>query len=84
MEGVLATLVSGLVLAIEPMVTAGSARTQTLADEWTVVTQDGSDAAHWEHSVAVVRDGICVLTAEDGGRARLAELGVPHAEIPAG
>jgi methionyl aminopeptidase len=51
-----------MVLAIEPMLTAGSPRTTELADGWTVVTVDGSRAAHWEHSVAVTEDGPWVLT----------------------
>jgi methionyl aminopeptidase len=67
---------SGLVVAIEPMVVGGSIQTHTLADEWTVVTSDGADAAHWEHSVAVHRGGIWVLTAPDGGAAGLAPFGV--------
>jgi methionyl aminopeptidase len=66
----------GLVVAIEPMVTAGSAETQVGADDWTVSTVDGSMAAHWEHSVAVHANGIWVLTATDGGAAQLAPLGV--------
>lgn len=66
----------GLVVAIEPMVTAGGIETHVLADDWTVATDDGSDAAHWEHSVAVHAGGIWVLTAEDGGVAGLAEFGV--------
>jgi methionyl aminopeptidase len=52
----------GMVLAIEPMLTAGSPQTAELADGWTVVTVDGSRAAHWEHSVAVTEDGPWVLT----------------------
>lgn len=67
---------AGLVVAIEPMVTAGSIETHVLGDDWTVATDDGSDAAHWEHSVAVHSGGIWVLTAEDGGAAGLAPLGV--------
>lgn len=67
---------SGMCLAIEPMVTLGTGETHVLDDEWTVVTADGSRAAHWEHSVAILDDGIWVLTAEDGGAARLGELGV--------
>ncbi len=47
-----------------------------LDDEWTVVTVDGSRAAHAEHSVAVLEDGLFVLTAHDGGRARLEAAGV--------
>jgi len=66
----------GLVVAIEPMVTGGSIDTRTLDDGWTVVTDDGSMAAHWEHSVAIHADGIWVLTAEDGGAAGLAPFGV--------
>ncbi|WP_082485228.1 type I methionyl aminopeptidase [Rathayibacter sp. Leaf296] len=66
----------GLVVAIEPMVTAGSAETSVLEDEWTVATVDGSMAAHWEHSVAVHRDGIWVTTLADGGAAGLAPYGI--------
>ena len=55
-------------LAIEPMITLGSPRTVELSDGWTVVTQDGSVAAHVEHTVALLDDGVWVLTAEDGGR----------------
>ncbi|MDQ1454996.1 MAG: methionyl aminopeptidase [Actinomycetota bacterium] len=53
---------AGIVLAIEPMVTAGRAATRTLDDGWTVVTADGSRAAHFEHTVAVTEDGPEVLT----------------------
>ena len=69
-------LVPGLALAVEPMVTLGGPGTRELADGWTVVTTDGSYAAHWEHTVAITEDGPWVTTAEDGGYARLAELGV--------
>ncbi len=55
-------LVSGSVLAIEPMLTLGTTRTRILEDEWTVVTADGSRAAHWEHTVAVTDDGPRILT----------------------
>jgi methionyl aminopeptidase len=54
----------GIVLAIEPMVTLGTALTYTLDDEWTVVTQDGMPAAHFEHTIAVTDEGPRVLTAE--------------------
>jgi len=67
---------AGLVVAIEPMITTGGIETHELADGWTQVTDDGSDAAHWEHSVAVHEDGIWVLTADDGGVAGLAAFGV--------
>jgi methionyl aminopeptidase len=72
----------GLVVAIEPMVTLGGIDTDVRPDGWTVVTTDGSAAAHWEHSVAVHADGIWVLTAEDGGAAALAGLGVVPVPIP--
>ncbi|WP_189057117.1 type I methionyl aminopeptidase [Longimycelium tulufanense] len=55
----------GMAIAIEPMLTLGSPETQELDDEWTVVTVDGSRAAHWEHSVAVTEDGPWVLTAPE-------------------
>jgi methionyl aminopeptidase len=67
-------LVAGMALAIEPMITMGSPRTVELADGWTVVTRDGSVAAHVEHSMALLEDGVWVLTAPDGGRARLGDL----------
>jgi methionyl aminopeptidase len=69
-------LVPGLVLAIEPMVTVGDPATAELDDGWTVVTKDGSRAAHFEHSVAITPEGPWVLTAEDGGVAGLAPFGV--------
>ena len=65
----------GIVLAIEPMVTLGSPDVTELADGWTVVTADGSTAAHWEHTVAVTPDGPWVLTALDGGLAALSVAG---------
>lgn len=61
----------GATVAIEPMVTLGTIDTRTLGDDWTVVTADGSRAAHWEHTVAVTRSGVWVLTAHDGGEAAL-------------
>jgi len=66
----------GICLAIEPMLTADRAETKVLDDEWTVSTVDGGRAAHWEHSVALLEDGLWVLTARDGGRERLGQLGV--------
>ena len=71
----------GLVVAIEPMIVAGSIDTFVRDDDWTVTTADGSDAAHWEHSVAVHADGIWVLTADDGGAAALAPHGVTPVPI---
>lgn len=67
-------LVPGMALAIEPMITMGSPRTVELSDGWTVVTRDRSMAVHVEHSMALLEDGVWVLTAFDGGRARLGEL----------
>jgi methionyl aminopeptidase len=67
-------LVPGMCLAIEPMITIGSPRTIELSDGWTVVTQDRSVAAHVEHTVGLMDDGVWVLTAKDGGLARLGDL----------
>jgi methionyl aminopeptidase len=75
------TVRSGVTVAIEPMVTLGSPETRVLGDDWTVVTTDGSRAAHWENSVAVTDDGIWVLTALDGGRARLEAAGAAYAPL---
>jgi methionyl aminopeptidase len=69
-------LVAGMALAIEPMITLGAPETRELDDNWTIATVDGSLAAHWEHTVAILDDGPWVLTAPDGGRAELAERGV--------
>ena len=55
-------LAPGSVLAIEPMLTLGTTKTVVLEDEWTVVTADGSRAAHWEHTVAATEDGPRILT----------------------
>jgi methionyl aminopeptidase len=55
-------LVVGSVLAIEPMLTLGTTDTVVLDDDWTVVTTDGTRAAHWEHTVAVTEDGPRILT----------------------
>ncbi|HYN94492.1 MAG TPA: type I methionyl aminopeptidase [Pilimelia sp.] len=67
-------LVPGMALAIEPMLTLGSPRTAELSDGWTVVTRDGSMSVHVEHTMALLPDGVWVLTAPDGGRERLGEL----------
>lgn len=55
-------LVPGLTVAIEPMVNVGAPATRTLADDWTVVTEDGSRSAHFEHTVAILGSGPRVLT----------------------
>ena len=67
---------AGTALAIEPMLTLGTGASRELDDHWTVVTKDGSRAAHVEHSIAITDDGICVLSAADGGVAGLAPYGV--------
>jgi methionyl aminopeptidase len=53
----------GLVVAVEPMVNIGGWETRVLADDWTVVTEDGSISAHFEHTIAVTEDGREILTA---------------------
>jgi methionyl aminopeptidase len=57
---------SGMVLAIEPMLSAGAATIRTLDDRWTVVTTDGSRSAHFEHTVAITPDGPRILTGAQG------------------
>ncbi|CAM2779927.1 type I methionyl aminopeptidase [Actinomyces slackii] len=66
----------GMVLAIEPMLTAGAPRVRELDDGWTVVTQDGSRSVQWEHTVAVMPGGVWVLTAPDGGAQGLEPFGL--------
>jgi methionyl aminopeptidase len=75
------TVRPGVTVAIEPMVTLGTSETRILADDWTVVTADGSRAAHWENSVAVTDEGLWVLTALDGGQARLEAAGAAYAPL---
>lgn len=58
------TLKEGMVLAIEPMVNAGGAAVRSLDDGWTVVTEDSSLSAHFEHTVAVTAEGPLILTLE--------------------
>ena len=72
----------GLVVAIEPIISAGTIESVVQDDDWTVTIADGSMSAQWEHSVAVHADGIWVLTAEDGGAAGLAPLGITPTPIP--
>jgi len=59
------TLQPGIVLAIEPMVNAGSWEVEVLDDQWTVVTSDGSLSAHFEHTVALGNNGTEILTSTD-------------------
>jgi len=74
-------IVEGLALAVEPMLTLGAPDNHVLADDWTVVTDDGRLAAHWEHTMTVTERGIWVLTAEDGGEQLLAALGAPFGPL---
>lgn len=60
-------LKTGMTLAIEPMVNAGQRYVRTLADNWTVVTVDGSMCAHFEHTIAITDDGYEILTKLDSG-----------------
>jgi methionyl aminopeptidase len=60
-------LLEGMTIAIEPMITAGHYGTRTLGDKWTVVTADGSLAAHFEHTVAITKDGPRILTQGSNG-----------------
>jgi methionyl aminopeptidase len=70
-------LVRGLALAVEPMVVLGDHNTHVLDDDWTVKSDDGSLAAHFENTFTLTPDGPWVLTALDGGKAKLTELGAP-------
>ena len=74
-------LVPGMALAVEPMLTLGDPANVTLDDDWTVVTCDGSPAAHWEHTVAITTRGLWVLTAPDGGEEMLVSAGVPFGPL---
>ncbi|MGY0059410.1 type I methionyl aminopeptidase [Streptomyces sp. LZ34] len=75
-------LVPGFCIAIEPMVSLGTAKTHVLSDDWTVKTDDGTWSSHWEHTVALTEQGPLVLTAVDGGAAKLAEYGIQTAPDP--
>ena len=66
----------GMVLAVEPMLAAGEPEVEELDDGWTVVMVDGSRAAQWEHTVALVPGGVWVLTASDGGVEGLDPYGI--------
>jgi len=55
-------LTKGMVIAVEPMINAGTAKVRTLQDGWTVVTKDGKCSAHFEHTIAITEDGCEVLT----------------------
>jgi methionyl aminopeptidase len=55
-----------MTLAIEPMINAGSSEIVVLDDHWSIVTDDGSLSAHFEHTVAITDEGPLVLTAAEG------------------
>lgn len=55
----------GMTLAIEPMVNAGKSGVVILDDDWTTVTKDGSDSAHFEHTIVITESGYSILTKED-------------------
>ena len=75
-------LIPGMALAIEPMITRGTEKTKVLSDDWTVVSQDHSRGAHFEHTYAIAPDGKpFVLTAIDGGKAQLGRLGIEISEL---
>lgn len=56
------TLAEGMVLAVEPMINVGNSAIRTLKDGWTVVTRDGQNSAHFEHTIVIKKDGCEVLT----------------------
>jgi methionyl aminopeptidase len=66
----------GLCIAIEPMVNVGGIATRVLDDNWTVVTEDGSLSAHFEHTLACLPDGPVILTAFEGGSAEAGKAGL--------
>ncbi|MCL2783085.1 MAG: type I methionyl aminopeptidase [Propionibacteriaceae bacterium] len=71
----------GMALCVEPMLTMGSDRVAEQSDSWTVKTTDGGWSAHWENTVAVLADGLWVLTEPDGGRAELTARGIRWASL---
>ncbi|MDN6793577.1 MAG: type I methionyl aminopeptidase [Propionibacterium sp.] len=75
-RGISPRLRPGMVLAVEPMLVTGDIENVTLGDDWTVKTLDGGDAAHWEHTIALLDEGVSVLTSPDCGAAGLAPYGV--------
>jgi methionyl aminopeptidase len=71
---------TGLVLAIEPMITLGDRKVEILKDGWTVVTADGKLAAHFEHTIAVTDEGPKILTLRTFGEHPEAAKYVPDVE----
>lgn len=71
----------GMCVAVEPMITRGGAEVVVCEDDWTVLTADGTRAAHFEHTVAIREDGLFVLSAPDGGEAELTARGARFAPL---
>ena len=59
---------AGMTIALEPMILVGTAATRVLKDRWTVISADKSLTAHFEHSVAITRNGPVILTLLENGR----------------
>ena len=68
----------GLCIAIEPMVNTGGVANRVLQDHWTVVTEDGSLSAHFEHTVACLPDGPVILTIGEGDSVGVRKAGLGH------
>ena len=60
-------LQAGMVIAIEPMITLGTRNNHVLANGWTVVTNDGMPAAHYENTIGITKDGPIILTQDELG-----------------
>ncbi len=58
-------LEEGVVIAVEPMVNMGTGEVRTLSDHWTVVTKDGLPSVHVEHTLALTRNGVYIVTADE-------------------
>ena len=72
-EGTGPLLRVGMTLAIEPMVTAGNYKVKILKDDWTTETVDGSNSAHYEHTIVITEEGYEILTTEEGSLANVKE-----------
>ena len=59
-------LKKGMTLAIEPMVNIGTHKVRVLEDDWTVITQDRKESAHYEHTIVITDDGYEILTKFEG------------------
>jgi methionyl aminopeptidase len=77
-------LEEGLVLAVEPMLNMGRPETYTLRDHWTVVTRDGMPSVHVEHTLAITKDGVQVVTADDQPTPEPAQATPPESQATVG